>query len=78
MNNFSKSGRDLFIEIQKIDSNYYPETLNQLYIINAGAGFRALWKVLKACMEARTLAKIQVLHVCMPFLHVLLIVGQID
>lgn len=25
MNNFSKSGRDLFIEIQKIDSNYYPE-----------------------------------------------------
>uniref|UniRef100_I1QAH1 CRAL-TRIO domain-containing protein n=1 Tax=Oryza glaberrima TaxID=4538 RepID=I1QAH1_ORYGL len=61
MNNFSKSGRDLFIEIQKIDSNYYPETLNQLYIINAGAGFRALWKVLKACMEARTLAKIQVL-----------------
>uniref|UniRef100_A0A0D9WYH7 CRAL-TRIO domain-containing protein n=1 Tax=Leersia perrieri TaxID=77586 RepID=A0A0D9WYH7_9ORYZ len=61
MNNFSKSGRELFIEIQKIDSNYYPETLNQLYIINAGAGFRALWKVLKACMEARTLAKIQVL-----------------
>jgi len=51
----------MFIEIQKIDSNYYPETLNQLYIINAGTGFRALWKVLKAFMEARTLAKIQVL-----------------
>ncbi|KAL5198365.1 hypothetical protein ABZP36_001877 [Zizania latifolia] len=61
MNNFSKTARDMFIEIQKIDSNYYPETLNQLYIINAGAGFRALWKVLKAFMEARTLAKIQVL-----------------
>ncbi|KAG8080685.1 hypothetical protein GUJ93_ZPchr0007g4611 [Zizania palustris] len=61
MNNFSKTAREMFIEIQKIDSNYYPETLNQLYIINAGAGFRALWKVLKAFMEARTLAKIQVL-----------------
>ncbi|TVU39413.1 hypothetical protein EJB05_12831, partial [Eragrostis curvula] len=61
LNNFSKSAREMFIEIQKIDSNYYPETLNQLYIINAGSGFRALWKVLKAFMEARTLAKIQVL-----------------
>nr|CAB3456494.1 unnamed protein product [Digitaria exilis] len=59
MNNFSKSAREMFVEIQKIDSNYYPETLNQLYIINAGTGFRALWKVLKAFMEARTLAKIQ-------------------
>lgn len=61
LNNFSKSAREMFAEIQKIDSNYYPETLNQLYIINAGTGFRALWKVLKTFMEARTLAKIQVL-----------------
>ncbi|KAM0867092.1 hypothetical protein ACQ4PT_042219 [Festuca glaucescens] len=61
MNNFSKAAREMFIEIQKIDSNYYPETLHQLYIINAGSGFRALWKVLKAFMEARTLKKIQVL-----------------
>ncbi|XP_066379268.1 phosphatidylinositol/phosphatidylcholine transfer protein SFH11-like isoform X2 [Miscanthus floridulus] len=58
LNNFSKSAREMFAEIQKIDSNYYPETLNQLYIINAGTGFRALWKVLKAFMEARTLAKV--------------------
>uniref|UniRef100_A0ACD5U7S4 Uncharacterized protein n=1 Tax=Avena sativa TaxID=4498 RepID=A0ACD5U7S4_AVESA len=61
MNNFSKAAREMFIEIQNIDSNYYPETLHQLYIINAGSGFRALWKVLKAFMEARTLKKIQVL-----------------
>ncbi|CAM0958414.1 unnamed protein product [Alopecurus aequalis] len=61
MNNFSKAAREMFIEIQKIDSNYYPETLHQLYIINAGSGFRALWKVLKSFMEARTLKKIQVL-----------------
>ncbi|KAK2649072.1 hypothetical protein Ddye_016561 [Dipteronia dyeriana] len=61
MSNFSKPARYLFMEIQKIDSNYYPETLHQLFIINAGSGFRMLWKVIKAFLDARTLAKIQVL-----------------
>ncbi|KAK6251120.1 hypothetical protein SCA6_005125 [Theobroma cacao] len=61
MSNFSKPARYLFMEIQKIDSNYYPETLNRLFIINAGSGFRMLWKVIKAFMDARTLAKIHVL-----------------
>uniref|UniRef100_N1QRN9 Uncharacterized protein n=1 Tax=Aegilops tauschii TaxID=37682 RepID=N1QRN9_AEGTA len=27
MNNFSKAAREMFIEIQKIDSNYYPEVI---------------------------------------------------
>ncbi|KAK8549652.1 hypothetical protein V6N13_073433 [Hibiscus sabdariffa] len=62
MSNFSKPARYLFMEIQKIDSNYYPETLNQLFIINAGSGFRMLWKVIKAFMDARTLAKIHVIY----------------
>ncbi|KAE8661824.1 Phosphatidylinositol/phosphatidylcholine transfer protein SFH11 [Hibiscus syriacus] len=61
MSNFSKPARYLFMEIQKIDSNCYPETLNQLFIVNAGSGFRMLWKVIKAFMDARTLAKIHVL-----------------
>ncbi|XP_020534279.1 phosphatidylinositol/phosphatidylcholine transfer protein SFH11 isoform X2 [Jatropha curcas] len=61
MSNFSKPARCIFMEIQKIDSNYYPETLNQLFIVNAGSGFRMLWKALKAFLDARTLAKIQVL-----------------
>ncbi|GKU95546.1 hypothetical protein SLEP1_g8893 [Rubroshorea leprosula] len=61
MSNFSKPARHLFMEVLKIDSNYYPETLNKLFIINAGSGFRMLWKVVKAFLEARTLAKIQVL-----------------
>ncbi|XP_054825585.1 phosphatidylinositol/phosphatidylcholine transfer protein SFH11 isoform X3 [Prosopis cineraria] len=70
MSNFSKPARYLFAEIQKIDSNYYPETLNQLYIINAGSGFRMLWKAVKAFLDVRTLAKIQVLGA--NYLHVLL------
>ncbi|KAL0329554.1 UNVERIFIED_CONTAM: Phosphatidylinositol/phosphatidylcholine transfer protein SFH11 [Sesamum radiatum] len=40
MSRFSKPARHLFMEIQKIDSNYYPETLHQLYIVNAGSGFK--------------------------------------
>ncbi|KAB5564080.1 hypothetical protein DKX38_004134 [Salix brachista] len=61
MSNFSKTARCLFVEIQKIDSNYYPEILNRLFIINAGNGFKMLWKALMAFLDARTLAKIHVL-----------------
>ncbi|XP_074357755.1 phosphatidylinositol/phosphatidylcholine transfer protein SFH11 isoform X2 [Apium graveolens] len=61
MSNFTKPARTLFMELQKIDSNYYPGTLHQVFVVNAGSGFRALWKVLKAFLDARTLAKIQVL-----------------
>ncbi|KAF7828410.1 Phosphatidylinositol/phosphatidylcholine transfer protein SFH11 [Senna tora] len=51
MSNFSKPARYLFTEIQKIDSNYYPETLNRLFIINAGSGFRMLWKAVRAFLD---------------------------
>ncbi|KAJ4950096.1 hypothetical protein NE237_026928 [Protea cynaroides] len=61
MNNFTKPARNLFIEIQKIDSNYYPETLHRLFIVNAGSGFRVLWKALKTFLDARTAAKVQVI-----------------
>nr|XP_048319424.1 phosphatidylinositol/phosphatidylcholine transfer protein SFH11 isoform X3 [Ziziphus jujuba var. spinosa] len=61
LSNFSKFARQIFMEIQKIDSNYYPETLHRLFIVNAGSGFRMLWKALKAFLDARTLAKINVL-----------------
>lgn len=98
MNHFSKPARYLFMEIQKIDSSYYPEvdfrvnfvfrqslsfisyaypypklsssaylplimcvqTLHLLFIVNAGPGFRVLWKVIKALLDTRTLAKIRV------------------
>jgi hypothetical protein len=34
MNNFSKSAREMFVEIQKIDSNYYPEVcLGYVYML---------------------------------------------
>ncbi|XP_051114896.1 phosphatidylinositol/phosphatidylcholine transfer protein SFH11 [Andrographis paniculata] len=58
---FSKPARHLFMEIQRIDSCYYPETLHQLFIINAGSGFKVLWKAIKKFLDERTLAKIRVL-----------------
>ncbi|OAO94324.1 hypothetical protein AXX17_AT5G46000 [Arabidopsis thaliana] len=61
MSNFSKPARSLFMEIQKIDSNYYPETLHRLFVVNASSGFRMLWLALKTFLDARTLAKVQVL-----------------
>ncbi|XP_049377116.1 phosphatidylinositol/phosphatidylcholine transfer protein SFH11 [Solanum stenotomum] len=61
VSSFSKPARLLFLEIQKIDSHYYPETLHRLFIINAGSGFKVLWKAIKAFLDQRTLAKIQVL-----------------
>ncbi|XP_055819458.1 phosphatidylinositol/phosphatidylcholine transfer protein SFH11 [Solanum dulcamara] len=61
ISNFSKPARFLFLEIQKIDSHYYPETLHRLFIINAGSGFKVLWKAIKTFLDQRTLAKIQVL-----------------
>ncbi|KAK4435031.1 Phosphatidylinositol/phosphatidylcholine transfer protein SFH11 [Sesamum alatum] len=61
MSQFSKPARYLFMEIQKIDSNYYPETLHQLFIVNAGSGFKVLWRAIKAFLDTRTLAKIRIL-----------------
>ncbi|CAI9784454.1 unnamed protein product [Fraxinus pennsylvanica] len=61
LSKFSKPARYLFMEIQKIDSSYYPETLHQLFIINAGSAFRVLWKAIRAFLDPRTLAKIRVL-----------------
>ncbi|XP_057537083.1 phosphatidylinositol/phosphatidylcholine transfer protein SFH11 [Amaranthus tricolor] len=58
---FSKQARYLLMEIQHIDSNYYPDTLNRLYVVNAGSGFRLLWKALRTSLDAHTAKKIQVL-----------------
>ncbi|XP_020245820.1 phosphatidylinositol/phosphatidylcholine transfer protein SFH9-like isoform X2 [Asparagus officinalis] len=59
--NVGKLAHDVVIHISKIDSNNYPEILNQMYIVNAGNGFRLLWSALKNFIDPRTSAKIQVL-----------------
>ncbi|CAA6670138.1 unnamed protein product [Spirodela intermedia] len=59
LKNFSKTARDLLLTMQKIDSDYYPETLHQMFIVNAGHGFKLLWNtVLGTRFQSRLLESI--------------------
>lgn len=55
-----------------IYTHWFFQTLHRLFIVNAGSGFRMLWKAIKAFMDARTLAKI---HVIKQFLLVYITVN---
>ena len=71
MSHFSKDVRNVIKAIIGLGSEFYPESLWKLYLINAPVIFRTVWAVIKPMVHPETLAKTFILGGEKDFLPVL-------
>ncbi|XP_071692322.1 phosphatidylinositol/phosphatidylcholine transfer protein SFH13-like isoform X1 [Rutidosis leptorrhynchoides] len=63
LKNFTPTAGSILGAMAKVDSNYYPETLHRMFVVNAGPTFkRCLWPAAQKFLDAKTISKIQVLE----------------
>ncbi|KAD4386322.1 hypothetical protein E3N88_26491 [Mikania micrantha] len=63
LKNFTPTAASILGAMAKVDSNYYPETLHRMFVVNAGPTFKnCLWPAAQKFLDAKTIAKIQVLE----------------
>uniref|UniRef100_A0A251V9X6 Putative CRAL-TRIO lipid binding domain-containing protein n=2 Tax=Helianthus annuus TaxID=4232 RepID=A0A251V9X6_HELAN len=62
LKNFTPTAASILGAVTKVDSSYYPETLHQMFVVNASSTFKNyLWPAAQKFLDAKTIPKIQVL-----------------
>jgi hypothetical protein len=52
--------RKIISSLSEISSNYYPETMGKMFVINTPTLFTAVWAMLKTMLDEHTVSKIQI------------------
>mmetsp|Transcript_21607 Transcript_21607/g.72684 ORF Transcript_21607/g.72684 Transcript_21607/m.72684 type:complete len:438 (+) Transcript_21607:98-1411(+) len=57
---FDQRSRDYLTRVSQMASDYYPEQLGTMFIVNAPIAFRVVWQFMKALLDSKTQQKIKI------------------